>query len=989
VYGGTAGGVIAAVAAAREGASVILLEPGNHLGGMVSGGLGATDAGRTETIGGVAGEFFARLGRHYGKAGPTWRHEPSVAEATFRAMADEAHVTVRFGQALREKGGVTKAGARIVAVHTEAGETFAGKSFVDATYEGDLMAQAGVAYRVGREAQSEYDEPHAGVRAPHFSEAGGACDEQGLLPAVRTGQIGPLGAADGKTQAYNFRLCLTKDPANRVPIAKPDRYDPRLFTLLARQLKRGTGDASFTKLLSIAPLANGKTDVNNVGALSTDLLNASWDYPEATYARRREIWREHKDYVLGLLYFLANDDRVPEKVRMEAHEWGLAKDEFADTEHWPHQLYVREARRMVGRYVLLEKDLRTEIKKPDSIGMGSYFMDVHFVQRIALPDKRYATEGPLGGDHRVFPYHIPYRCITPKREQCENLLVPVCASASHVAWSSMRMEPVFMILGHSAGVAAAMSAKGGSAVQDVPYDALRTKLAAQQQILDWDMAGRVDPASLTGVVVDEDDADLKGSWLTSNSGDPFVGLGYRHDSNKSKGQCVARYIPDLPAAGRYEVRLFFSPLGNRATNVPVTVVSADGTRAIKVNQRLRFADAQRSLSLGTFAFAAGKAGSVTIANDGTDGVVVADAVQFLPPNAPATSPASSRAATTPSADAADPELLTAVRHCRDLIRAAQLPDGAMRMSVSGERVRIIPYFANNAAMALLAANHIEMQPEDVARVRRWIDWYAAHMEPDGTMYDFAGTTSSYTKTPQRDSTDSYAATFLQLVARYAKAQPSAAAALRPATEKALAAIELTYDPADGLTWAKPDYKIKYLMDNLEVALALTEAVPYFESVGCPATATHARQILEQNQRGMATYWQTDLGYFAWAKGTSGRYHVRLEKWYPDAVINLFAAAHVESVPPTLWDSLKAKFKADASLTPDWWLLAARRVGSTQDVAERQLAAIDFAKSMNDTSQLNRLATTVSALVDRDSPRVIVPLGRSSRGISGSLNTKKN
>src|SRR5688572_17735024 len=325
VYGGTASGVIAAVAAAREGSSVVLLEPGNHLGGMVSGGLGATDAGRSETIGGVAGEFFTRLGKHYGKDGPTWRHEPSVAEATFRAMAEEAGVTVHFEHRLREKDGVEKRGGRIVVVHTEAGGTFAGKSFIDATYEGDLMAQAGVAYRVGREAQSEYGEPHAGVRAPRFSEPNGAYDEHGLLPGVRTGEIGQLGAADGKTQAYNFRLCLTRDPANRVAIVKPDRYDPRMYTPLARQLERSKDDAGFTRLVSIAQLANGKTDVNNVGALSTDFLNASWDYPEASYARRAEIWQAHKDYVHGLLYFLANDERVPEKIRAEAREWGLAK----------------------------------------------------------------------------------------------------------------------------------------------------------------------------------------------------------------------------------------------------------------------------------------------------------------------------------------------------------------------------------------------------------------------------------------------------------------------------------------------------------------------------------------------------------------------------------------------------------------------------------------------------------------------------------------
>lgn len=428
-------------------------------------------------------------------------------------------------------------------------------------------------------------------------------------------------------------------------------------------------------------------------------------------------------------------------------------------------------------------------------------------------------------------------------------------------------------------------------------------------------------------------------------------------------------------AGRYELRLFFSPVGNRATNVPVTVISADGERTITVNQRAKLPEGERSLSLGTFAFAAGKSGSVTIENEGTDGVVIADAVQFVPAPAaatqpatsPITSPAKSPATSSTATPADDAELLAAVRHCRDLIRAAQLPDGALRMGVTSDRVRIIPYFSNNAAMALLAAHAIDPQPDDVRRVRRWIGWYVAHMEPDGTIYDHAGTTSGYARTDRRDSTDSYAATFLQLLARHAKTDPPAAAALRPAAERALAAIGLTYDPADGLTWAKPDYRIKYTMDNLEVAMSLVEGIPYFVSVGATDSARRAQAMLEQSRKGLSDYWRPDLGYFAWAKGASGQYHVRMEKWYPDGIINLFAAAHVEGVPPALWRNLQASFADADELTPDWWLMAAHRAGSRQDVLRFQRKAIDFANAMDDKAQLNRLATTVLALVGDRAP----------------------
>ena len=496
VYGGTAGGVVAAVGAAREGLKTALLEPGGHLGGMVSGGLGWTDYGKKEVIGGYALEFYYRVGRHYQMPlhgqDLAWRPEPHVAEEIFRSMVKEAGVTLFEHQRLREKGGVRKDGARVAGIATENGDEFTAKVFIDSSYEGDLMAQAGVTYTFGRESSSQYGESLAGVRdqTPYhqFLVDVPAHDAAGkLLPEVSSRQLPPPGTADKAVQSYNYRMCFTDVAANRVPFARPAGYDPARYEFLARLLRarmQAEGRApALNSLMTLDRIPNGKTDVNNNGAFSTDYIGGSWNYPDASYAERARIWQAHKDYQAGLFYFLANDPQVPEALRQELNRWGLCKDEFTDTDNWPHQLYIRESRRMVGEYVVVQKDLQTERAKPDPIGMGSYNSDSHNVERIVGPDGNVRNEGDM--QVGVQPYQIPYRVMLPKQAEAVNLLVPVAFSASHVAYSSLRMEPQYMILGHAAGVAAKLAIESGKPVQAIDVAALIATLRKQGAVLEY------------------------------------------------------------------------------------------------------------------------------------------------------------------------------------------------------------------------------------------------------------------------------------------------------------------------------------------------------------------------------------------------------------------------------------------------------------------------------------------------------------------------
>jgi hypothetical protein len=496
VYGGTAGGVIAAVSAARRHLRTALVEPTGHIGGMVSGGLGRTDYGKKEAIGGYALEFYWRVGQHYqmSRYGQdiAWLHEPHVAEDIFRQMLRDAGVSLFEHRRLSEKSGVRKDGITLAALRMEDGDEFTARVFIDSSYEGDVMAQAGVTWTWGREASSQYGESLAGVREKtplhQFLVDIPARDPAGrLLPEISAESPGPPGSADRRVQAYNFRMCLCESPDRQVPFPKPANYDAARYALLARLIAAlQTAEhrtPPLARFMNIDRLPNGTTDINNNGPFSTDYLGASWNYPNATYSERDAIWQAHKDYQAGFFYFLAHDPQVPKSLRAEMNRWGLCKDEFADTTNWPRQLYIREARRMVGEYVMQQKDLQNELTKPDPIGMGSYNSDSHNVERIVDTAGYVRNEGDM--QVPVTPYQIPYRILVPKRAEAANLLVTAAFSASHVAYSSVRMEPQYMILGQAAGVAAQLAIAANQPVQAIDTAELTRILRTEGAILEF------------------------------------------------------------------------------------------------------------------------------------------------------------------------------------------------------------------------------------------------------------------------------------------------------------------------------------------------------------------------------------------------------------------------------------------------------------------------------------------------------------------------
>jgi hypothetical protein len=494
VYGATASGVMTAYSAAREGLHVILLEPGSHVGGMVTGGLSATDFGHFTVIGGYARDFYMQAASHYGVTnldkGSNWYSEPHVGEEILRKMLADAGVKVYFRERLREHNGVHAAGTTIRSITTEDGKQWSAKVFADCSYEGDLMAQAKITYTWGRESTAEYSEDLAGVRANtpkhQFLWPVSAFDaNHHLLPEIMPSPLGEPGSADKAVQSYNFRPILTRDPADRLPFPRPDAYDPSQFALLSRYLSQYAEHMGHAPRLGDVtnPVAipNNKADFNNNGPFSTDFIGHSWNYPNGSYAEKTAIWQQTLLYTQSFFYFISHDPSVPESLRNETNEWGLPKDEFAYTDHWPSQLYIREGRRMIGAYVMRQSDLQVNRTKLDSIGMGSYNSDSHNVQRVAMPDGTVQNEGDV--QVPVQPYEISYRIITPKRSESTNLLVPVCLSATHVAYSSLRMEPQYMIIGQAAGVAAALAMREKKAVQDISIDTLQAKLEANHAIL--------------------------------------------------------------------------------------------------------------------------------------------------------------------------------------------------------------------------------------------------------------------------------------------------------------------------------------------------------------------------------------------------------------------------------------------------------------------------------------------------------------------------
>jgi hypothetical protein len=669
VYGGTSAGVIAAVQARRMGKTAVIVCPDKHLGGLTSGGLGWTDTGNKAVIGGLARDFYHRIWQHYqrpetwkwqsrsdygnqgqgtpaidGKNRTMWIFEPHVAEAVFEELVREYEIPVHRQQWLDRDSGVEKQDARITRITMLGGQSYSGRMFIDATYEGDLMAAAGVDYHVGREAQSKYDERYNGVQTGvlHHGHHFGAVKQKispyivpgdptsGLLPKIRSDPPGEFGQGDDKIQAYCFRMCMTDHPDNLRPWPKPEGYDPAQYELLLRIFDAGWRDLS----RKFDPIPNRKTDTNNHGPMSTDNIGMNYDYPDGSYERRREIIREHENYQKGLFYFMANDPRMPKDVQSEVRRWGLARDEFRDNDNWPHQIYVREARRMIGMAVITENELLKRRPVTDSVGMGSYAMDSHNVQRYITPEGYVQNEGDIGVSTRG-PYQIGYGSLVSKPGQCDNLLVPVCVSSSHIAFGSIRMEPVFMILGQSAATAGVLAMDRGIPVQELPYAQLSARLLKDGQVLEAaELLAKfppgIEPDKLPGIVVDDRQAQLDGSWSRSSSSKTWVSDGYLHEGNLRDGHSIARFETRLPRAGRYEVRLSYTAHANRSSQVQIDVYHAGGHDRVRVDQRRKPPIEGLFTSLGRYEFSADKPAAVVVTNRAADGYVVIDAVQWLP-----------------------------------------------------------------------------------------------------------------------------------------------------------------------------------------------------------------------------------------------------------------------------------------------------------------------------------------------------------------------
>jgi FAD dependent oxidoreductase len=624
VYGGTSGGVVAAIQAARMGKKAVLLEFGKHIGGLTTGGLSHTDGGSPTVCGGVAREFYDQAGQA--------NFRPSQAEQLYQAMLRSAGVEVRY---LCHLDKVNKDGTRITSIAMENGLEVKAKQFIDCTYEGDMMPKTGVSYTYGREPNEQYGETYNGIRKlgtgghdwpktkpvdPYVTPANPA---SGLLPRVFA-ECGTPGEGDKAIQAFCFRMRLVKD-ANRLPFPKPNVYDLQQYELLARLFETGAD-----------PRPGFSIDTNNHhlfnGAYFIDFVGGNYDWPDADWLTREKIFQDHANYQVGVMYFLAHSNRIPSRLQEYFNQFGLPSDEYQDTGGWTHQLYIREGRRMVSEYVMTQHNCQGDEVPEDSVGLASYNMDSHHC-RMGVADGAVCNEGNV--EIGVRPYRISYRAITPKISECTNLLVPLAQSSSHIAYGSIRMEPVFMILGQSAATAAVLAIDNSDDVQSVNYEKLKRRLLADKQILEYvgppidDSQIGIDPKTLAGVVVDNDHATLIGPWVEGTIIHPRVGSSYHHDDNRSKGELSSKYEADLKP-GRYEVRISYPVNANRATNVPVTVHSADGDRMIVVNQKQNSQIDGAFESIGVFSFN-GKS-VVEFSNQGTNGYVIIDAVQFVPIN---------------------------------------------------------------------------------------------------------------------------------------------------------------------------------------------------------------------------------------------------------------------------------------------------------------------------------------------------------------------
>ena len=627
VYGGTSAGVIAAYTAKKLHKTVILVSPDKHLGGLTSGGLGYTDIGNKYAITGLSRNFYRRIGQHYGKL-EQWIFEPHVAENIFQEYIKAAKVPVLYeytiSSAKKENGYI-----REITINGPDTRVVKAKMFIDCSYEGDLMVKAGISYTTGREANGQYNETYNGVQLRDMHQFPDGIDpyktpgkpESGLLWGIAPGTIDVKGAGDKKIQAYNFRICLSDQPANQVPITKPEGYDPTKYELLVRLLEQ-TKPKELKPLLKLDLMPNGKTDINNMGAFSTDMIGMNYDYPEADYATRKKIIRDHEIYTKGLLYFLGHDERVPAHLREQMLKWGYPRDEYKDNGHWSPQLYVREARRMVGAYVMTQANCEGHTTVTDAVGMAAYGMDSHNCQRVVV-NGMVKNEGDVQ-IHGFGPYPVSYKSLIPVATEAKNVLVPVCLSATHIAYGSIRMEPVFMVLGQSAATAAAVAIDSKTSVQDADVKKV-------QQLLQTDPLVDNSPAEILVDDNDEAHVTITGDWKKGGRGS--YGPSMLTDDSKGASAKSVRFAPEIKKAGKYEVFTYVPRFPGMDANIHVKI--SDGQR---ITEKQIAGETVKVLgqttgewvSLGSYQLKAGTGGYVEIDNHKTDGIVVADAVLFIP-----------------------------------------------------------------------------------------------------------------------------------------------------------------------------------------------------------------------------------------------------------------------------------------------------------------------------------------------------------------------
>ena len=633
IYGGSSAGVMAAYTAKKMGKSVILIEPSNRLGGLTTGGLGQTDIGNKYAVAGLSLDFYRRIGQHYGKF-EQWTFEPHVAKELFEQYIKEANIKVVYNYRLQsvstEKGAIKAITIEnAIQPNQSTNQIIKAKVFIDCTYEGDLMAKSGVSYFTGRESNSTYGETYNGVQFMDKHQFPDGVDpykipgkkESGLLWGISNETLAPNGTGDKKIQTYNIRVCFTNNPSNRIPITQPDDYQPERYELLLRVLEKKPvkNIGGFT---SIAPMPNNKTDINNNGAFSTDMIGENWDYPEADYNKRIEIKKAHDNYVKGFFYFIGHDLRMPSYLRKEMLQWGYPKDEYTDNKNWTPQMYVRETRRMIGEYVMTQLNCEGKDVVKDGIGLAAYTMDSHNCQRLVV-NGMVKNEGDVqvGG---FDPYPIAYRSVIPKKKECTNLLVPVCLSASHIAYGSIRMEPVFMVLAQSSAVAACLSIDNNQAVQEVNIDQLQKIIKTNPYA-----NGR-----LPEIIVDNIDTSsviIKGDWSFGKYGG--FGPSYLRDTTRSSTAKSVKFIPQINKEGSYQIYTYYPKLQNGSEQTHIAIF--DGKKI--TNKIIKRSEVQvigqtagEWVSLGKCNFSKGKNAYVEISNKNANGIIVADAVLFVP-----------------------------------------------------------------------------------------------------------------------------------------------------------------------------------------------------------------------------------------------------------------------------------------------------------------------------------------------------------------------